>query len=101
MALRIDDFEWLEVIVEKLVSKHGVEPEDAESVIQNTDPPPYVRKTVNGKYVALGQVEGGGDYLAVVFAMPRPHSARIISARPMDSAEKAEYRRRREGKQNR
>lgn len=49
MTLRIDDFDWLEVIVEKLVTKHGVEPEDAESVVQNTDPPPYVRKVADDK----------------------------------------------------
>lgn len=99
MSFRAREFEWLDEIVEKNWAKHGIEPEDAESALLNTDPAPHIRKVADGKYMALCQVEDDGGYLVVVFAMPRPNVTRVISARPMDSSERAEYRRRREGKQ--
>lgn len=101
MSFRACEFEWLDEIVEKNWAKHGIEPEEAESALLNTDPAPYIRKVADGKYVALCQVEDDGEYLAVVFSFPRPNVTRVISARPMDSPERAEYRRRREGKQAR
>lgn len=101
MSHRASRFEWLDHIVEKNRVKHGIEPHEAESALLNTEPAPYVRKAAGGKYLALCQVENDGPYLAVVFVLPEPGSTRVISARPMDSSERAEFRRRREGKQNR
>lgn len=98
MALRIDLFEWVEELVEKNRAKHGVEIEEVESAILNTDPPPYARKVGEGKYIALAQVGDDGGYLFIVFAMPHPNVARVISARSMTAAEKTEYRKRRAGK---
>jgi len=94
MALRIDVFEWIEELVEKNRAKHGVEPEEVESAILNTDPPPYARRIGEGKYIALAQVEESGECLFIVFAMPHPGVARVISARRMTAAEKTDYRKR-------
>jgi uncharacterized DUF497 family protein len=101
MTGRARRFEWVDEIVEKNRAKHGIEPADAETALLNTDPTPYIRKVADGKYLALCQVEDDGPYLVVVFAMPRPGITRVISVRAMDSSERTEYRRRREGKQNR
>ena len=101
MTRRPREFEWLDEIVEKNRAKHGIEPEEAESALLNTDPAPYIRRVADGKYQALCRVEDDGAYLVVIFALPEPHVTRVISARAMDSSERAEYRRRREGKQSR
>ncbi len=93
MTLRIDDFEWLDVFVDKITAKHGVEPEAVESALLNTDPEPYVLRVDEGKYRAWAQVEGDGNCLFVVFAMPRRYVVRVISARAMSDREKAKYRR--------
>ena len=98
MSLRIDEFDWIEELVEKNRAKHGVEPEEAESALLNVDPAPYVRRVDNEKYLALAQVEDDGGYLFIVFTMPRNHVARVISARAMTPAEKTGYRKRRMGK---
>ena len=95
MALVIDSIEWPLEIEDKIISKHGVEPSDVESALLNTDPEPSWHKVDDGKYVALAQAEHSGEYLLVVFAVPRRGTARIISARPMEPKEKALFRRKR------
>jgi uncharacterized DUF497 family protein len=101
MTLRISDFEWDPDLVEKNRAKHGVEPEDVKSALLNTDPAPYWRRVQRKKYRAWAQVQDGGDYLFIVFSMPKPGVVRTISARRMDRAERAEFRARRVEKQNR
>ncbi len=95
MALSVNDFDWVEELVEKNRAKHGVEPEDMESALLNCDPAPCFRRVAGGKYIALAQVEDGGEFLFIVFTMPGEHTARVISARPMSAAEKGDYRKRR------
>lgn len=92
MTLRIDGFDWVDELAEKIRAKHGIEPENVESALLNTDPEAFAVRVDDGKYRAWAQTEGG-DYLFVVFAMPRRYIARVISARTMTSAEKSRYRR--------
>lgn len=92
MILRIDGFDWPESIAEKIIAKHGVEPEAVESALMSTDPEPFVVKVDGGKYRAWAQAEGG-DYLFIVFAMPRRYIVRVVSARAMTPTEKSKYRR--------
>lgn len=33
MTLRIDDFHWIDRLVEKIIGKHGVDPEEVESAL--------------------------------------------------------------------
>ena len=95
MTLRISDFEWVPHLVEKNRGKHGVEPEDVESALLNADPAPYWRRVQRDKYRAWAQVQNGGEYLFIVFSMPKPGVVRTISARPMDNRERTEFRRHR------
>jgi len=95
MVLRIDDFHWIDVLVDKITSKHGVDPEDVESALLNTDPLPYVWRK-GDRYLALAQVEDDGDYLFVVFAMEPGNVARVITARPMQADEKRKFRKERQ-----
>ena len=92
MTARVTGFEWVDALVDKIRTKHGVEPEDVESALLNSDPPPLIGKAEAGKYRAWAQVEENGDYLFIVFSTPRPNTARVISARPMTSREKSKYR---------
>ena len=90
--MRIDDFHWVENLVDKIVAKHGVDPEEVESALLNDDPLPYVWGKGN-RYLALAQVEDDGEYLFIVFAMETGNVARIITARPMEPDEKSKFRR--------
>jgi len=90
--LRIDDFHWIDKLVDKIVGKHGVDPEEVESALPNVDPLPYVWRK-GDRYLALAQVEDDGEYLFIVFDMETGNVARVITARPMKSDEKSKFRR--------
>lgn len=91
MTLRIDDFHWVDELVEKIIGKHGVDPEEVESALLNEDPRPYVWSK-SDRYLALAQVEDDGEYLFIVFDMEPENVARVITARPMDNEEKRKFR---------
>ena len=91
MTFRIDDFHWIDRLVDKIVGKHGVLPEEVESALLNTGPLPYVWRN-EGRYLALAQVEENGDYLFIVFDMEPGNVARVISARSMNAQEKSRFR---------
>ena len=92
MTLRIDDFHWIERLVDKIVGKHGIDPEAVESALLNVDPLPYVWRKGN-RYLALAQVENDGEHLFIVFDMKPGNVARVITARPMEADEKRRFRR--------
>lgn len=92
MTLRIDDFNWIDKLVDKIVGKHGVNPEEVESALLNVDPLPCVWKK-GSRYLALAQVEDDGEYLFIVFDMEPRNVARVITARPMETNEKRKFRR--------
>ena len=84
MKLRIESFHWLEWVVEKIVEKHGVTPEEVEEAFFH---PPYkVRRTASDKYQLFGRANDG-RYLFVVFAWVE-HSVKVITARDMTDAER-------------
>jgi uncharacterized protein len=91
MTLRIDDFDWISMIVDKIIITHGVHPDDVESALLNDEPKPYAWKK-GTRYLALAQVEDDGPYLFIVFAMQPGNVARVITARQMEKDEKARFR---------
>ena len=91
MTLRIDGFHWIDRIVDKILDKHGVDPEEVESALLNEDPLPYVWGRAN-RYLALAQVEDDGEYLFIVFSVEPGNVARVITARPMEADEKRRFR---------
>ena len=93
--MRVEDFIWLPDVIEKLIVKHAVTPEEVEQVF--FDRPRYrFHETghVEGEdlYTALGQTEAG-RYLTVYFIFKSHNTALVISARDMDLAEVRRYAR--------
>jgi len=89
MERRIEDFIWLDWVVEKLTIEHSVEPEEAEEAFLN---PPYkVRRAESGKYLLYGRSEAG-RYLFIVFVW-EGRQVKVISARDMNKAERRFYQR--------
>lgn len=94
--MRVDRIIWLPAIVDKLVSKHGVLPEEVEDVLYSQ---PHVRRVERGYrrgedvYAAMGQ-SAGGRYLIVFFIYKHAQDALVVSARDMDSHERRTYERR-------
>ena len=72
------------------IAHHGVEPYEAEEVI---DDDPFISKVGQGKYLAYGQSDGG-RYLLVVFATKSEQRIRVVTARDMTNSEKKRFRRR-------
>lgn len=91
--MNVDDFIWLPSIVDKLESKHGVMPDEAEEVFFNK---PRFRFVETGfrrgedVYSAAGRTDSG-RYLIVFFILKEINSALIISAREMDREERRRY----------
>lgn len=92
MAPALDDiegFEWLDWVVEKIIVKHGVDPVEVEECFVNH--PQQVRRVRDGKYQLFSQSDSG-RYLFVVFVWSGRY-VRVITARDMDSSERAAFRR--------
>jgi uncharacterized protein len=91
--LRITGLIWLDAIVEKLASKHHVEPYEVEELF---DASPKFRFVENGHrpgedvYAALGRTEAG-RYLIAFFILKLDGRALPVSARDMTPAEKRLY----------
>ena len=84
MEWRIEGFLWLDWVVEKIVEKHGVDPEEAEEAFFN---PPYkVRRVESGKYQLFGRSQDG-RYLFIVFAW-EGCQIKVITARDMTDSER-------------
>jgi uncharacterized DUF497 family protein len=86
---KIEGFIWEEWVVDKLDWKHGVQPDEVESVFFK---PPYkVRRTKANRYLLYGRSDEG-RYLFVVFAWV-DRKIKVISARDMKDAERKFFRR--------
>jgi uncharacterized DUF497 family protein len=90
----IDNFLWLDEIVDKLEVKHDVFQDEVEYIFQSN---PRIRFISKGRtrrhenvYAAYGQTENG-RYLTVFFIHKSGNLALIISARDMDSKERKQY----------
>ncbi len=91
----IDDFIWLPDIVEKLVVKHQVDPEEAEDVFFNKPRFRFVEsgyRSGEDVYSASGQTDAG-RYLIVFFIRKPGNLALILSARDMNKKERRLYER--------
>jgi hypothetical protein len=93
MTIRVDDFIWLDEIVEKLLDKHDISPEEVEEVFFNQSRFRFHEKGhVEGEnmYTAMGQTDAG-RYLIVFFIFKPSRRALIISARDMKRNERRNY----------
>ncbi len=84
MQRRIEGFIWRDWVVEKLVTRHSVAPDEVEETFFNS--PLKVRKASSGKYLLYGTSDGG-RYLLVVFAWDES-KVRVVSARDMTRRER-------------
>lgn len=91
--MKIDEVVWLRDVVDKLFSKHDVETDEVEQVLESN---PKIRFVEKGEregedvYLALGQTDSG-RFLAVLFIYKRTREALIISARDMAPKERKQY----------
>lgn len=84
MQRRIEGFIWREWVVDKLVTRHSVTPDEVEEAFFNS--PLKVRKASLGKYLLYGMSDSG-RYLFVVFAR-HESKLRVITARDMTKGER-------------
>lgn len=98
--MHIDGFVWIDSIVEKLESKHGVGTEEVEEVFRNN---PFFKKGPRGHrpgedgYYCLGRTFAG-RYLFVFFILKQSKKALVVTARDMSKSEKRLYAKRRQKK---
>ena len=88
MVLRIEGFIWLDWVLEKLFTKHGVEPEEVEEAFCN--PPHKVRRSESGKLLLYG-CSLAGRCLFVVFGA-EGRQVKVVSTRDMTDAERHLFR---------
>ncbi|MDQ2807134.1 MAG: BrnT family toxin [Chloroflexota bacterium] len=84
-----DGFDWLEQIVYKIITKHGVKPTEVEECF--CEEKYKIRRAENDTYQLFSRAENG-RYLFVVFAWKKK-LIRVITARDMDDRERNYYRR--------
>ncbi len=94
--LNITGYIWLESIVSKLQTKHGVEVREVAETFESI---PRFRLVERGHrsgedvYAALGKTDSG-RFLVVFFIRKRDGRALIVSARDMTDSERKRYGRR-------
>lgn len=89
----IDEFIWLENIVDKLEVKHHVSQDEVEEVFFNKARYRFIEsghQKGEDVYSASGQTDSG-RYLIVFFIYKNPNSALVLSARDMDKKERRRY----------
>lgn len=89
--MQVEELIWREHTVEKLQRKHQVTQAEVEEVFFLGKP--YFRGSGKVSYV-FGQTQAG-RYLFVVFKSLGQGRAEVITARPMDQAERRHYKKRR------
>ncbi|MDQ2806935.1 MAG: BrnT family toxin [Chloroflexota bacterium] len=89
LADRLEGFEWLDWVVEKINRKHNVELEEVEQCFYKTT---YkLRRVEDNKYQFLSRTDSG-RYLAIIFAWNYRY-VRVITARDMTKKERDFYSR--------
>ena len=84
------EFRWNDWNIEH-IEKHGVLPEEAESVVRNARQP-FPRKIEEDKWFVWGR--GRGDrFLQVIYLLDDDGTVYVIHARPLDQKEKRRLRR--------
>ncbi len=98
--MRIREIIWIEEILEKIQTKHGVSAEEAEGILERARLVRFIeRGHVKGEnvYAAFGQT-AAGRYLVVLFIAKEGARALPISARDMTAKERRLYARQKKGK---
>jgi len=94
--MEIGDVIWVDKIIKKIETKHGVETWEVEEVLLS-DPEfrrgPKGRRGGEDLYYALGQTDAG-RFLFIVFIRKGGNKALVLTAREMSEREKRGYRRR-------
>lgn len=93
--MKIEDFIWLEDIIDKLAFKHRVDTSEVEEGFDNHPKIRFVQKgdrKSEDVYIALGRSDAG-RYLAVIFIHKKNNDALIVSARDMAQKERKQYER--------
>ncbi len=91
--MNIEALIWINDVVDKIASKHGVTTDEVEQVLRNKPKFRFVEKgerKAENVYLALGQTDAG-RYLAVLFIYKRTREALVLSARDMARNEKKQY----------
>jgi len=89
----ITDLIWIDEVVDKIESKHGVTQSEVEEALSRKA---KIKKMLKGRfrgedvYRALGRT-AAGRYLTVFFIHKRTGAALILSARDMDRKERRNY----------
>ena len=92
-CMKIENFIWLQDIIDKLAFKHHVEAIEVEEVFNNHPKIRFIQKGNRSRedvYMALGRSEAG-RYLAVIFIIKKNNNALILSARDMAKKERRQY----------
>lgn len=89
MDQRIDGFIWLDWVVDKIIEKHGVAPNEVEQAFFTA---PYkLLRAQEGKY-RLYSRSNSGRYLFIVFVW-EGRDVKVVSARNMTDSERRFYSR--------
>lgn len=91
MALKIRHIIWQNTIVDKVQSKHQLDPDEVEEALLNDDPQPLIWRE-GDRYLACCQHPVSGRYILVIFAAVPPESIRIISAYDMPEIYLTKYK---------
>lgn len=88
--MKIKGIIWLDDVIEKLISKHGVKQQEVREIFFNASLFRFVEKghrPCENVYAAMGQTDAG-LYLVVFFIYKRNKHALILSARKMSHSER-------------
>ena len=84
-----EGFDWQEWIREKIITKHGVQPQEVEECFYESV---YkVKRSRDNSYELFSRSQSG-RYLMIIFVWHK-RSIRIVTARDMDKEEREYYRR--------
>lgn len=84
------EFRWNDWNVEHIAA-HGIEPADAEAVVEDARPP-FPKRRLDDKWLVWGAA-AGGELLQVVFVLDEDDTVFVIHARRLTEREKRRYRR--------
>lgn len=94
--MRIDYLYWKDELLEKILYKHGVAPEEVEEIVY--EPKSEARKHGSHRYLVFGQTQVG-RHLFIVLDEEEKGVFTPVTARDMTESEKHAYKKRQKRKQ--
>ena len=94
--MKIKECLWLDKLVDKIIRKHNVSPEEVEQVLSKD---PAIHRLEGGHvkgedlFIGFGRTDAG-RYLSVLLILKKDKRALVISARDMTKRERRKYGRR-------